>query len=25
VPLEETWTTRKPVPGYLIELATILV
>jgi 6-phosphofructokinase 1 len=25
VPLEETWTTRKPVPGYLVELATILV
>lgn len=25
VPLEETWTTRKPVPGYLTELSTILI
>jgi 6-phosphofructokinase 1 len=25
VPLEETWTTRKPVPGYLKELSTILI
>ncbi|MBU3699806.1 MAG: 6-phosphofructokinase [Candidatus Kapabacteria bacterium] len=25
VPLEDTWTTRKPVPGYLKELSTILI
>ena len=25
VPLEDTWTTRKPVPLYLIDLATLLV
>ena len=25
VPLEQTWQTRKPVPAYLAELATLLV
>ncbi len=25
VPLERTWVTRKPVPSYLIDLATLLV
>lgn len=25
VPLEETWTRRKPVPTYLLDLATLLV
>jgi 6-phosphofructokinase 1 len=25
IPLEETWKTRKPVPPYLAELASILV
>jgi 6-phosphofructokinase 1 len=25
VPLEDTWQTRKPVPAYLAELATLLV
>lgn len=25
VPLEQTWATRKPVPPYLIDLATLLV
>jgi 6-phosphofructokinase 1 len=25
VPLEDTWKSRKPVPGYLADLATVLV